>query len=130
MPSSARDIGGKIVINLSQDDHFYLNTKINGKSVRFLVDTGASDVVLNLRDARKIGVDVNRLRFNKVYNTANGVVRGASIVLRRLEFAGIEFYDVNASVNAADLDVSLLGMSFLQKFDKYEVYQDKLILHY
>lgn len=129
-PSMAQNIDGKIVINLSRDGHFYLNTKINGKFVRFLVDTGASDVVLNLQDAKKIGIDVTKLRFNKVYHTANGTVRGASVILKKLEFADMVFYNVRASVNSSDLDVSLLGMSFLQNFGKYEVYQDKLILHY
>ncbi len=129
-PSVARNVNGKVIINLSKDGHFYVNTKINGQFVRFLVDTGASDVVLNLKDARRVGIDINKLRFNKIYHTANGTVRGAGVVLKRLEFADMVFENVRASVNSSDLDISLLGMSFLQNFGRYEVYQDKLILHY
>jgi aspartyl protease family protein len=54
---------GELVINISQDGHFYLNSKINGKSVRFMIDTGASDMVLSLAEAEKIGINTKVLRF-------------------------------------------------------------------
>ena len=122
------DKQGRIIINMSQDGHFYVNSKINGQQVRFLIDTGASDIVLNLNDARKAGIDLRKLIFNKRYNTANGVVMGASVVLDEVSLGEISFYGVEASVNSANLDTSLLGMSFLSKFKRYEFYQDKLIL--
>lgn len=128
-PSMARLAeGGKLVINLSQDGHFYLDTKINGSFVRFMIDTGASDIVLNRDDAIRAGIDVENLRFNKVYQTANGRSFGASIILNELEVSGVKFYNVNASVNNANMGTSLLGMSFLRRFKRYEFYQDKLVL--
>jgi aspartyl protease family protein len=128
-PSSARFAeGGRLVINLSQDGHFYLNTKINGTAVRFMIDTGASDIVLNKSDAIRAGIDLKNLRFNRVYQTANGRSFGASTILDELEVGGVKFYRVNASVNDADMGTSLLGMSFLRRFRKYEFYQDKLVL--
>lgn len=127
-PSSARLDGQKLVVNLSQDGHFYLDTKINGKAIRFMIDTGASDIVLNLSDAKKIGINPRNLIYDKRYNTANGVVLGASVRLDEIEVSSVKFYDVKASVNSADLGVSLLGMSFLREFRRYEFYRDKLIL--
>lgn len=128
-PMSARQDGrGRIVINLSRDGHFYVNTKVNGRSIRFLVDTGASDVALSLQDAKIAGVDVRSLNFNRPYSTANGVIMGASTRLSEISLGGIKFYDVEASVNGAKLGVSLLGMSFLKRFSRYEVYRGKLIL--
>jgi aspartyl protease family protein len=127
-PSLVRLNGNKIVINLSQDGHFYLNTKINGKVIRFMIDTGASDVALNLQDAKAIGINLKDLVFDKRYNTANGVVLGASVRLDEIEVASVKFYDIKASVNQGELDVSLLGMSFLREFRRYEFYRDKLIL--
>lgn len=121
---------GKIIINIAQDKHFYLNAKINGKTIRFMIDTGASDIVLNLNDAKEIGINVERLSFNKPYQTANGVIFGASTVVEEIEIAGVKFYGVKASVNKANLGVSLLGMSFLREFKRYEFYQDKLILEF
>ncbi|HLD77108.1 MAG TPA: TIGR02281 family clan AA aspartic protease [Rickettsiales bacterium] len=128
-PASARlDGEGRLVVNISQDGHFYLDTKINNQSVRFMIDTGASDIVLNINDAKKVGIDSQNLVFDKRYHTANGVVLGASIRLKEIEIAGVKFYDVRASVNSADLGVSLLGMEFLRQFRRYEFYQDKLML--
>ncbi len=128
-PTTARlNSEGRLVINISQDGHFYLDTKINNQAVRFMIDTGASSIVLNIEDAKKAGISIADLVFDKRYHTANGVVMGASTVLAEIEIGGIKFVDVRASVNSADLGVSLLGMDFLRKFRRYEFYQDKLVL--
>ncbi|MBU6339418.1 MAG: TIGR02281 family clan AA aspartic protease [Rickettsiales bacterium] len=128
-PSQARlNDNGQIVINMSEDGHFYINLKINQKTIRFMVDTGASDVMLNANDAENIGIDVNRLTFNRPYQTANGISFGASIILEEIEIAGVRFINIPASVSNANMGVSLLGMSFLKRCKKYEFYQDKLIL--
>lgn len=128
-PSFARvNEGGKLVINLSRDGHFYLNVKINNQPIRFMIDTGASDIVLNKNDAQKIGINLSNLNFNKIYQTANGKSFGASITLDKVEIAEVIFYEISASVNNSNMGTSLLGMSFLRKFRRYEFYQDKLIL--
>jgi len=119
---------GELVINLAQDGHFYLDTKINGAPIRFMIDTGASDITLSLADAKKIGINVKNLNFNKAYQTANGKSWGAFVALEEIEVANVKFINVGASVNNAPMGVSLLGMSFLRQFKKYEFYQDRLIL--
>ena len=119
---------GELIVNLSQDGHFYLNVKVNGVPVRFMIDTGASDTVLSLDEAKKVGIDVQKLRFNKIYQTANGKSFGASVVLDKITIADVVFRDVAASVNSAEMGTSLLGMSFLRQFRKYEFYQDRLLL--
>lgn len=129
-PASAQlnEEAGELVINISQDGHFYLNTRINGVAVRFMVDTGASDVTLSLEDAKKVGIDVANLKFNKAYQTANGTSWGANVILRELMIGEVKFAEVSASVNNAKMGTSLLGMSFLRRFKKYEFYQDRLVL--
>jgi aspartyl protease family protein len=117
-----------MIIRLSSDGHFYINVKINNATIRFMIDTGASDMVINNADAIKIGVNVQKLHFDKRYNTANGVVLGASVRLQKVEIGNLKFTDVLASINNADMGTSLLGMSFLRKFKKYEFYQDRLVL--
>ncbi len=126
--TALHDQEGRVIINMSRDGHFYINIKVNGQMVRFLVDTGASDTVLNVKDARKVGINFRKLIFNKRYSTANGFVMGASTTIAEMKVGDIVFYDVEASVNGADLDTSLLGMSFLSKFTRYEFFQGKLIL--
>lgn len=118
----------QIILNIAQDGHFYTRLKINNVEVLFMVDTGASDMMLNINDAKKIGIDVNRLVFNRPYQTANGRSFGAIINLKEVDIAGIKFNNVKASVNDADMGVNLLGMSFLRRFSKYEFFQDRLIL--
>jgi len=128
-PSKAKiDKNGSLIINISADHHFYVNLKINGTEVRFMIDTGASEIVINPRDAKRIGIDLKKLNFNRQYQTANGISWGASALLDKIEIGEIEFKEVIASVNDADMGVSLLGMSFLRRFKKYEFYQDRLEL--
>jgi aspartyl protease family protein len=128
-PSSAR-LGeeGKLTINIAQDGHFYLNLNINEVPVLFMIDTGATDIVISKRDAARIGINLQELNFNRVYQTANGKSFGAFTTLDEVEISGMKFYQINASVNSADMGTSLLGMSFLRRFKRYEFYQDQLIL--
>lgn len=119
---------GQIIINKSQGNHFYANVKINGQNIRFMIDTGASDMSLTLSDARKLGINPKNLLFNKPYQTANGIIYGANITLDNIEFGPLNIRNFRASVNRSNMGTSLLGMSFLKKFSRYEFYQDKLIL--
>ena len=121
---------GTLSINKSMDGHFYIYLTINGTPVRFMVDTGASDVVLSIRDAQRIGIDINRLNFSKSYQTANGVIMGAPTYVNEIELSGLKFYDFPVSINNSNMGTSLLGMRFLEQFEKYEFYQDKLLLTY
>lgn len=128
-PTSAQlNQQGQLIINISADSHFYVKILINKKPILFMVDTGASDIVLNLQDAIKIGINPKNLIFNRQFQTANGRVLGASIILKEVEISGIKFKDVKASVTNGEMGVNLLGMSFLRRFGKYEFYQDRLIL--
>ncbi len=119
---------GQIVIKIAQDGHFYIDTKINNLDVRFMIDTGASDVIISQKEAKRIGVNFEKLNFNKIYQTANGKTSGANIVLDEIWIADRKFEKVNASINKSEMGQSLLGMSFLKRFNKYEFYREELIL--
>jgi len=128
-PSSIQiTASGEMIINLAQDGHFYMDVEINESPMRFMIDTGASDIVISTAEARRIGIKTEKLNFNKSYQTANGISWGASVVLKTIKVGNMVFYDVPASVNSAEMGTSLLGMSFLRRFKKYEFYRDKLIL--
>ena len=117
-------------VNSSQNGHFYVYLNVNDAPIKFMVDTGASDLVLNAKDAKKVGIDINKLRFSKSYQTANGIILVASTHVKEIEISGLKFYDAPVSVSNVDMGISLLGIRFLQKFKKYEFYQNKLILTY
>jgi aspartyl protease family protein len=120
----------KIILTRAKDGHFYLNTIINKQKIRFLVDTGASDVALSLQDAKKIGIDFNRIKFDKIYSTANGQTKGASINLNHLIINNVKFKNISASVMSSNMGVSLLGMTFLNRLKKIEFKSNSLILYY
>lgn len=119
---------GNLIISAAQDGHFYIDVTINNEELLFMIDTGASEIVIGRNHAGKLKIDLEKLLFNKIYLTANGNGLGASVTLNKMKVGDVEFHDVRASINNADMDVSLLGMSFLRRFSKYEFYRDRLIL--
>jgi aspartyl protease family protein len=112
---------GSVSFRVARDGHYHIIAKVNGEDVEFMLDTGASDVVINRSTAKRLGINVRELEFTKIYNTANGTVKGAPIRLDSLEIGDIKVKGVRASVNDSDLDTPLLGMSFLEKLGGYEV---------
>lgn len=120
--------GNTIILSVNMDGHFYANGKANGKKLRFMIDTGASDVVLSPVDASRIGIDVEKLQFTKTYQTANGIGLGAPYRLNSLAIGSLEFANVPVSVNKSDMVTSLLGMSFLERLQSFEIRGSKLYL--
>lgn len=118
------------VVELTQGagGQFYAVGRANGARVRFLIDTGASDIVLSPQDARRMGIDIAALRYTRLYQTANGMGRGAPFQLDRLSIGPFEFRGVAVSINQAEMHASLLGMSFLDRLSGFEIHGRKLIL--
>jgi len=112
---------GSMSFRTSKDGHFHIQAEVNGRPVEFLLDTGASDVVFPPDVAKRIGIDFEQLNFNKIYSTANGYTKGAPFVIGTIKIGDIELHNINASVNRADMDKALLGMSFLKNLRGYEV---------
>lgn len=120
--------GQAIEVPRSPDGHYYLTLKVNGTPVRFVVDTGASDVVLTKADAKRVGIDPSQLAYVGTATTANGVVRTAPVRLDSVGLGDLVARGVRASVNGGQMQGSLLGMSYLQRFGKIEISGNKMIL--
>lgn len=117
------------VYTARNDGHFYIASKVNGRDVTFLVDTGASDVVLTHADARAAGLDPARLNYSATASTANGIVRIARVRLDSLDVGPFALGAHTVSVASEDaLDISLLGMTALRAFGSVELSGDRLIL--
>lgn len=127
-PSAGVIEDGAVTFPVSAGGHFVVEAVVDGTPLRFLVDTGASDVVLSPDDAIRLGFDIAALSFDKTYRTANGVVMGAPVTLRRIVVGPIVLDNVRASVNGAPMERSLLGMSFLGRLSGYSVSNDVLTL--
>lgn len=129
VPSYAVDSGAKeLVIGQSQGGQYQLTAQVNGAPVQFLVDTGATDIVLSPEDARRIGLNPSALRYDRVYGTANGAGRGAAVRGLSLAVGPIRLQDVEVSVNQAPMSNSLLGMSFVRRLKSMRFEGDRLIL--
>jgi aspartyl protease family protein len=120
-------VEGRIEIRRQGDGHFYLTLLANGQPVDFMVDTGASGIVLSPQAARDIGIDLANLVFDGVSQTANGEGSFARIRLVTTELEGVRHVGLPASVNGADMSQSLLGMDYLQLF-RMEISGDLMIL--
>lgn len=125
---SVFDEQGRVEVPRSADGHYYLTLDVNGTPVNFVVDTGASDVVLSQKDAAATGLPMDELVYLGRALTANGEVRTAPIRLESMALGSIVDRNVPAVVNEGDLDRSLLGMSYLQRWDRIEISQGGLIL--
>lgn len=120
----------EMVLTESQGGNFFIFGEANGVRVRFLIDTGASDTVLSPMDAQAIGIDLNALDFSRVYSTANGMGRGASYTLDELAVGPISISPMPVSINGAEMNTSLLGMTFLRRLRSFEIQGRRLILKY
>lgn len=117
-----------VVLRRAADGHFQARLQVNGVPVDFIVDTGASDIVLTQRDAERIGFDPGTLRYYGRAGTANGTVRTADVRLEVVKLGEITDYGVPASVNQGDLFGSLLGLSYLNRFSEVRISGDEMFL--
>jgi aspartyl protease family protein len=117
-----------IELRRGRDGHFHAELEVNGEPVRFMVDTGASDIVLSLRDAQRVGLDPGSLDYAGRAVTANGPVGTAAVRLGLVRFGAFTDTGVPASVSDGPLATSLLGMSYLDRFKGIEIAGDRMTL--
>ena len=122
---------GQLVIARNKDGHFYLDARTRNKSkIKFLIDTGASDIALTKDAAIKLGFNPSKLQYTKKYYTANGISYAAPVRIRQLTIDKKTFYNLEAHVTSGELDISLLGMSLIDDFKDFKITNDLLILSY
>jgi aspartyl protease family protein len=107
--------GTRIVMMAGNGGHFVGDGSINGRQVRFLVDTGASVIALGRSDAVRIGIDYKNAP-RMVMNTANGQIVAFRVMLSSVRIGDVEVHNVEATVNPGEMPYVLLGNSFLTRF--------------
>ena len=120
--------GPAATIRKSADGEYWAQGQVNGASVRFLVDTGASAVALTPADARKLGFDMAALNYGYRVVTAGGSTRAAAVKLASVTVAGARLDNVDALVIEKGLDTSLLGMTYLGRLASFQATRQALIL--
>lgn len=120
----------EITLRKQADGHFYVQVEVNGYPIDFLVDSGATHVVLTQTDAATAGLRPRTLRYSGRSQTANGVATFAPVQLRQLRVDQFVLRDIDAAVIDSPLGISLLGMGFLSQLEEFSVVGDRLIMRY
>jgi aspartyl protease family protein len=128
IPRQAVVDGGVIEVPRAQDGHFYLTLQIGTTPVRFMADTGATNMVLGKRDADRLGIDRDALVYLGTARTANGTVRTARVKLPEVQLGPYQDRNFSAWVNDGDMDMSLLGMDYLGLY-RIEIAGNRMVLH-
>lgn len=127
-PASGYAEGNEFHVRARDGGHFWVRAKIDDRSVLFLIDTGASGIVLTEDAARRVGIDAARLTYTGLASTANGQVRVASTRVAKLEVGDIVRTNVVVKVTEGELDANLLGMAFLRTLGSWRVEGDTLVM--
>ena len=122
--------GRSVEVARAFNGDFDITARINGARVAMVLDTGASSVVLTREDAKAAGLPLEVLAYTAVIDTANGRTHAAPVRLDRVAVGGLVERSVDALVaQPGQLKTSLLGMSFLNRLQSWEVRGDRLLLH-
>ncbi len=128
-PRQPTTSGRSLTLDADRQGHFKVEARIDGRSIDFLVDTGASLVIMRESDAARIGVRPFPSDYTATVSTANGKIKAAPAKLDRVEVGGITVYDVPALVLPDDaLWQNLLGVSFLSRLKRYEYANGRMVL--
>lgn len=125
---SSVNFANAAVIDREADGQYWTRANVDGTSVKFMVDTGASIVALTYRDAQRIGLSPEDMAFDNEIRTAGGATMGAYVVLERISIGQVEVEQVPAMILKDGLDHSLLGMTFLNELYSYEFKRGQMVI--
>lgn len=127
VPGRAASRGKAVEVARGKAGDFQISAKVNGANVAMVLDTGASAVVLTHEAAKAAGLPLDFIKYNVNVDTANGRAQAASVTLDRITVGGIVERSVPALIAPpGQLKTSLLGMSFLNRLESWEVRGGKL----
>ena len=122
--------GRAVQIARAQSGEFALRAKINGVDAPMVIDTGATSVVLTYETAKAAGLPLELLLYDVDVETASGRTKAARLTLDRLAIGKLVERSVPALVVPhGQMKTNLLGMSFLDRLESWEVRADRLMLH-
>jgi aspartyl protease family protein len=121
--------GRSQILDGDRHGHFKVEARIEGRHIDFIVDTGASLVIMRESDAARTGIRPSPSDYTATVSTANGKIKAAPAKLDRVEVGGITVYDVPALVLPDEaLSQNLLGVSFLSRLKRYEYAKGRMVL--
>ena len=129
MPGHAAGRGRVVEIARGRSGSFAVTAQLNGAPISMVLDTGASSVVLTPEAAKAAGLPIEVLSYTVTVDTANGRTRAAPVTLDAISVGGIVERAIPALIaQRGQLRTNLLGMSFLNRLESWEVRGDKLVM--
>ena len=119
--------GREVRIPMAIDGHFWVDARLNGQKVKFLVDSGATMTTIGTETARQAGIEASPQR-NQIVRTGNGIIKVATGRADTLEVGPIERQGMNVHIAGTDADLNVLGMNFLSSLQRWGVEGRWLIL--
>ena len=117
-----------MTLRMREDGHFWVTAEVNGRPVRFLVDSGATFTAMSTSAARGAGVEPGGLGLKTVIETANGMVEADRATIGDLQVGSLQMKDHDVLVSDALGDTNLLGMNFLSELESWRVEGNSMIL--
>lgn len=124
----SREAGGAVRIPISEDGHFHVVADVNGRPVRFLVDSGATITAMSRDAAIAAGVTIDSTGFPVAIDTANGTVMARRGRIAQMAIGGIATENHAITVSEELGDTNLLGMNWLSTLDSWRVEGSTLVL--
>ena len=119
---------GDLTLQRGPDGHFYTDAQVNGTTIRFMVDTGATSVALSRADAQRIGLSFGSSDFTETGQGAGGEIALKPVILDRVTAGTMDATHVEGVIVDGDMGVSLLGQSWLRRVGTVEISGDKMVL--
>jgi len=127
-PSPSVSADGSVRIPKSPDGHFWVTAAVNGKPVRFMVDSGATVTSMSAQAAQKAGIDLDAIGFPALVQTANGMIEMRRARISSFAVETIQREDMAVLVSDALGDTNLLGMNFLSSLNGWRIEGQEMIL--
>jgi aspartyl protease family protein len=120
--------GSAMRIQMAEDGHFWADTQVNGRTVRFMIDSGATTTAMSRDAATAAGITIDESGFPVSIETANGTVEARRARIDRMTLGSINAEDLAVVVAGEFGDTSVLGMNFLSQLESWRVEGRFLIL--
>lgn len=127
--ASAPEIqGAALTLNQDDDGHFWANAMVNGRSVRFMIDSGATYTAISTQTANSAGIETDALGMKVPISTANGMVQAERGTIRTLEIGSLAMQDHRVLIASEFGDTNVLGMNFLSRLESWRVEGSQMVL--